>query len=528
MRQVRSVSRRQFLTAVGHTAGSNAMLRAAAVLGAGAGAAACDESTVDPFGHSPRPEDWPGDVGRGRTVAILGAGLAGMSAALELTRLGFECTLLEAREAAGGRTRTLRAGDVASEFDAEQTCAFDADPRLYFNAGPSRIPHHHELLLGYCREFGVPLETFTNDNRAARLHDPRQFGGAPQIARRLRADFRGQVAALLATAIDRGALDQELTAADRARLVGALGSFGDLDASARFGGSERAGFPGQDRAGSRERGTSLDPRPLSSWLDDGFWMARVAFTEGLDQQSTMLQPVGGMDQIAKAFQTQIEPSLTLGAVITALRKRSEGVTVEYEQAGAARELQADFGLVTLPAPVLAGLTTDFSAEARREIGGFQYTSAVRIAFQAPRFWERNHNIYGGISWTNQAITQIWYPNHDFGAEQGVVLGAYSFGGAAGDGLTAQPPPQRLTTAVNQASAVHPEFATEASRGISVAWKNVPFQRGGWGVSTPDVLLQPDDRYYFAGEHLSRLQGWQEGAILSAYRAVDGIVSAVSS
>ena len=30
--------------------------------------------------------------------------------------------------------------------------------------------------------------------------------------------------------------------------------------------------------------------------------------------------------------------------------------------------------------------------------------------------------------------------------------------------------------------------------------------------------------FFAGEHLSILQGWQEGAILSAYHAIDGIVA----
>ena len=43
------------------------------------------------------------------------------------------------------------------------------------------------------------------------------------------------------------------------------------------------------------------------------------------------------------------------------------------------------------------------------------------------------------------------------------------------------------------------------------------------LSTPEVLLTPDDRIVFAGEHLSTLQGWQEGAILSAYHAIDLVV-----
>ena len=45
-----------------------------------------------------------------------------------------------------------------------------------------------------------------------------------------------------------------------------------------------------------------------------------------------------------------------------------------------------------------------------------------------------------------------------------------------------------------------------------------------GVSDPGVLLTPDDAISFAGEHLSILQGWQEGAILSAYHAIEGIVA----
>ena len=78
-------------------------------------------------------------------------------------------------------------------------------------------------------------------------------------------------------------------------------------------------------------------------------------------------------------------------------------------------------------------------------------------------------------------------------------------------------------ALLQAANVHPQFTTEADHGISVAWKKVPFQLGGWGTSNPSVLLTPDDNIVFAGEHLSILQGWQEGAILSAYSAIDAIV-----
>jgi monoamine oxidase len=41
----------------------------------------------------------PKDLGKGRKVVILGAGIAGMVAAYEVRKGGFDCTLLEARNA---------------------------------------------------------------------------------------------------------------------------------------------------------------------------------------------------------------------------------------------------------------------------------------------------------------------------------------------------------------------------------------------------------------------------------------------
>ena len=105
-----------------------------------------------------------------------------------------------------------------------------------------------------------------------------------------------------------------------------------------------------------------------------------------------------------------------------------------------------------------------------------------------------------------------------------MLGAYIFGGPAGDNFTNQTPAARINSVTAQAADVHPEFPAEASRGLSVAWRKVPFALGGWGTSNPNVLLTEDDRFFFAGEHLSILQGWQEGAILSAYSAIDQVVT----
>ncbi len=100
-----------------------------------------------------------------KKIILLGAGLSGMAAAYELTKLGHSCTILEARQQAGGRVFTVRKGSKTEETDNGVAVA-DIDEGMYFNAGPSRIPHHHLLTLHYCKELGVPLEVYNNINES--------------------------------------------------------------------------------------------------------------------------------------------------------------------------------------------------------------------------------------------------------------------------------------------------------------------------------------------------------------------------
>ena len=83
--------------------------------------------------------------GPAKKVLVLGAGMAGLVAAYELTKLGHDVTVLEARTRPGGRVHTLR-----EPF---------ADG-LYAEAGASRIPNTHELTLKYVKTFDLPLEPF--------------------------------------------------------------------------------------------------------------------------------------------------------------------------------------------------------------------------------------------------------------------------------------------------------------------------------------------------------------------------------
>ena len=105
--------------------------------------------------------------GNGRSVVILGAGIAGLVSAYELQRAGYRGD--GARSARPDRRPVLdrSAAATASSRSAGPTRSRRFDPGLYFNAGPARIPSTHRVILGYARRFGVPLETFVNVNRNA-------------------------------------------------------------------------------------------------------------------------------------------------------------------------------------------------------------------------------------------------------------------------------------------------------------------------------------------------------------------------
>ena len=541
----KKIARREFLENIGKAAGSTAMIRAMMAMGIGVGVSSCGSSSADspttqmnsnaqPISlgsysspKSARPGDWPANSGAGKSVVILGAGIAGMTSAFELQKLGYSVSILEATNRAGGRIRTIRSGDVVNELTSSQTCNFDVNGELYFNPGPARIAHHHEFLIGYCREFNVPLENFTNDNRVALLHSPSAFGGTPQVAKTVFSDIRGNISSLLASAINQNALDQALTTNDKANVLSMLRNYGDLDSNYSYSGSSRAGFSGQENVGSRDRDTQITVKNLSDLVSDTFLQSRwINFSEGYNQQSSMLQPIGGMDKIATAFRGRVASNITYGAVVKEIRKVSSSIRIIYEKNGIQTEHNADYCICTIPTTVLKDIPNDFSEAHKTEISSFVYSNAAKLAFQSRRFWEQDHSIFGGISWTNQDITQIWYPSNALGHNDGIIIGAYIWGNTASTNFSNQSPQQRINSALLQGNNLHSEYQSEVSKGISVAWRNIPFQLGAYGLSTANTLLAPDDNIIFAGEHLSILKGWQEGAILSAYNAINEITKKV--
>jgi monoamine oxidase len=468
--------------------------------------------------------------GRGRRVVIIGAGIAGMVLGYELRKAGYQPLILEARTRPGGRNWSLRGGDTVTETGSTQSVAWDRDEHLYFNPGPARLPYNHEAILSYCRMFGVPLEVLCNDNRAALMQDDHAFDGAPQLNRRVVNDARGFVAELAVKAVDQDLLAQPVSMEDQDRLRAFLRGFGALDSDFVYRGSARAGWA--ELPDATHAGTAYQPLDIRQILASDFWKGPMQFGELSTMAATMLQPVGGMGRIGQAFGRALAGFITYEAVVTRLRRTEAGVRITWKHAGTGSEYRIDAPcvVVTIPFSALGGVDTDFSPPTRAAIEAVDYVPAGKVAFQASRrFWELDQQIYGGISWTSRDATQVWYPSGGLQRTQGILVGAYIWSEDLGNAFAAKPLAQRLSDTLDDVAHLHPQAPRFLGHGVSVAWKNVPFTRGGWAewsrsarATQFPVLLKGDGPYLFAGEHMSFINGWQEGAVRSAHKVLGDI------
>ncbi|HEY2828668.1 MAG TPA: FAD-dependent oxidoreductase, partial [Thermoanaerobaculia bacterium] len=133
------------------------------------------------------------------------------------------------------------------------------------------------------------------------------------------------------------------------------------------------------------------------------------------------------------------------------------------------------------------------------------------------------------------MTQMWYPSYAYFSKKGILTGAYNYDTDA-EKMEGWSPHERLVHAREEAKKLHPDFDQHVrlDLGVSIAWKQVPYQLGGWAddwsCATPDgsgnpipgALLKPDGQFWIAGDQLSYLSGWQEGAVLSAHHVLDAI------
>jgi monoamine oxidase len=513
------ISRREILQLIGLAGGSAVVTHASAALG------------LIPAGSLSVPDMASLPPGEQRKVVILGGGISGLVVAYELHKAGYQCVVLEAASRAGGRNLTIRGGDVIDEVGNRQVCEFDAEPHLYFNAGPARIPGLHKNLMHYCRELGVELEIFINENKEAYVQDDRMFDGKPIKNAMITTNARGFMAEIMAKHFSAAELDSPLTQGEAESLLSMVRSFGDLDRKFQYHGSGRAGY---ESGGFLSPGVHKEMLMFKELLKSRFAGSLLSANEG-EIGSILFQPVGGMDKIITGFAAQLPGVIQYNAIVTEVALHDQGVTVSYEHKGESIVLEADYCFNCIPTHLMAGIRHNFPADYVEAMHYVRRGEAYKAAFQAKqRFWE-NDNIYGGISWTNQPIQQIWYPPHGIHKSKGVILAAYDFGG--GMYFTRMSQAERIAEAIKQGEKVHPGYGGMVEKGITIAWHRINhmlgcsarWQREAGGMSEYENQLMQRlrepaaGRHWIIGDQVTLRPGWQESAIISAHWALEDML-----
>lgn len=514
------VSRRELLGLIAASGASATVLNASAAIG------------LIPNSKVSIPEIPRANPANRPTVAILGGGMSGLTVAYELQKAGYECVVLEASAKAGGRSMTVRSGDLIDEVGNPQICEFDDEPHMYFNAGPARIPSAHRNVMHYCKELGVELEIFVNENKEAYIQDDAMLGGKPIKNGLFSTNARGFMAEIMAKNFKNHELDQPFSDYEAEALLSAIRSFGDLSEGDLYKGSFRAGYRS---GGFLDHGVQRDVVAFSELLKSSFMREVLTANEG-ETAPVLYQPVGGMDKIIQGFTKKLEDKVFYNVIVKSVQLAGDGVNITYENNGLKYQLEADYCFNCIPTHLMTGIDNNFDPEYIEAMNYVRRGDAYKSAFQAKtRFWEKD-DIYGGISWTSQPIEQIWYPPHGVLKEKGIILSAYNYGG--GMRFTNLTQEQRIETALRQGEKIHPDYRQQTEKGITIAWHRMNHMLGcsarwqrsrgrGWTHEEESLyrtLQQPaGGRHYMIGDQVSMHSAWQESAILSALWALNDMV-----
>jgi monoamine oxidase len=240
----------------------------------------------------------------------------------------------------------------------------------------------------------------------------------------------------------------------------------------------------------------------------------------------MVEIVGGMDHLPRAFLPALHQRIRYGARMVAIEQRPESVIVHYRTAGGQFSVSGDEAIVTVPFAVLRHVEAlpEFSRGKQRAIRQLHYDASAKILMQfRGRFWEEVDGIFGGGSFTDLPIRVTYYPDHGAETGRGVVLASYTWSEDA-QRWGSLAPADRISQALENLSRIHPEAAETFEVGASKMWHDDEFAGGAFALFDPgqqtllhDLIVQPEGRIHFAGEHTSLCHAWIQGAIESGLR-----------
>ena len=441
-----------------------------------------------------------------RTVTVIGAGLAGLSAAYELQRLGWTVTVLEARDRVGGRVYSLR--NFSNGLVAE--------------GGGEFIEESHTRMLAYADQFDLKL------GRAGSWQGQDEDWGA----------FEGKAGPLSDARIWGADLQEEVE-----KVWLALAELGELVPDPHQP-QEARNAALIDKHSTAEWIHSLDVHPLAK--QNFIQHIRSEYTCEPERQSLLdlarnasmyystidrninYRVVGGNDLIPRALAKTL-PDVRLNAPVTAVSVLPDEVTVTYKQGDTYSTISSAFAILAIPLTTARWIEfgPPLPDPHQRMLHGLSYGAVTKVLIEyRRRFW--NGKGWNGRLVTDAPIVLTWHATSHIESEHG-ILTVYT-GGDAGANLAALSDEERIHVAVTEIEKVFPGSSHLIECTQTVAWPNEPYTRGSYAAFAPGevtahwkTLFEPAGRLFFAGEHATPIQGFMEGAVESGQRAARNII-----
>jgi monoamine oxidase len=413
-------------------------------------------------------------------IIVVGAGLAGLSAAYELVRAGYDVQVFEARDRVGGRVCTVQLGagqygDLGAEFvDDNHTAAI-------------ALADQFDLKLDPACQFPDDIYWFIDGIVRNRASLTVEQGNAID-------NLYSKLASLLEAQTDpRETLEEWL---DTARIAPFARWIARLQAQALFATDSDligVGFFGQ--FGGAGRGN--------------------------------MRVRGGSSRLADALAERLGERIHTGAIVRRIQQTDDTVTVGIETNGLV-EVAADSVILAMPWSVLRHIPLEapLTTAQREAIFALPYGGVVKTLVQYPsRFWSQSNL---GIVLFEGEYQAIWEPTF---AQAGTNKILSCFSGGSPSLLLGQ---QASHKAQQTVRTIFPD-APEAIACLSYDWSADEWARGAYCYFGPGDLNRfnpsltlPAGRVFFAGEHTAPVEyrGYMEGAIRSGQRAAQQVCTAM--